>query len=123
MWSRRLYASPTTGSLTQMESTRRAVPSGLARFLRTRDRLCRTPWCGAPIRHLDHVVPVTADGATTEANVQGLCEACNYTKQAVGWTARPGPDGAGELVTIQTPTGHSYVSRPPLPVGARRRIA
>ena len=120
VWARRVYAHPTTGALTQMESGRRDVPQALARFLRTRDRYCRTPWCGAPLRHLDHVVPVVAGGETTEANLQGLCEACNYAKQAPGWRARPGPEGAGTSVEITTPTGHTYRSEPPAPPGARR---
>jgi hypothetical protein len=118
VWVRRVYAHPVRGALIQMESSRREVPSGLSRFLRTRDRYCRTPWCGAPLRHLDHVVPVAAEGETSEANTQGLCEACNYAKEAPGWRARPGPDGAGESVEIVTPTGHEYLSEPPLPPGA-----
>ena len=35
--------------------------------------------------------PAEAGGPTSAANGQGLCEACNYTKQAPGWRARPGP--------------------------------
>jgi hypothetical protein len=121
VWVRRLSTCPTTGGLTQMDSTRREFPPGLARFLRTRDRTCRTPWCNAPIRHTDHIVPVTASGATTAENGQGLCEACNYAKQAPGWSARPGPAGAGHLVETTTPTGHTYRSRPPDPPGTHTR--
>lgn len=117
VWVRRLYTHPATGALVAMESTRREVPTGLGRFLRTRDRWCRTPWCGAPLRHLDHVVPVAEGGATSETNAQGLCEACNYAKEALGWRARPGPGGAGESVRITTPTGRTYFSAPPLPPG------
>lgn len=123
VWARRLYTHPVTGSLTQMESSRREVPPGLAAFLRTRDRWCRTPWCGASLRHLDHVTPIAAGGVTTETNTQGLCEACNYAKEAPGWRARPGPGGAGEWVEISTPTGHRYRSVPPRPPGARQRSA
>ena len=96
-----------------MDSTRRRFPDGLRRLIQTRDRTCRTPWCGAPIRHTDHVIPVSEGGATSAANGQGLCEACNYTKQAPGWTATPGSAGAGDQVEITTPTGHSYPSHPP----------
>jgi hypothetical protein len=117
VWLRRVYARPTDGSLVAMESKRRTFPKGLRRALQVRDRTCRTPWCGAPIRHADHVVPVTEGGRTSAANGQGLCEACNYTKQALGWRARPSPAGAGDQVDITTPTGHHYSSRPPpLPV-------
>ncbi|MGH8969587.1 MAG: HNH endonuclease, partial [Actinomycetes bacterium] len=76
---------------------------------------CRTPWCDAPIRHADHVTGHAAGGPTTAGNGQGLCEACNYTKQAPGWRAREHPDsGPGDhLVETTTPTGHTYPSRPP----------
>jgi hypothetical protein len=104
-----------------MDSKRRRFPKGLRRLLQVRDRTCRTPWCGAPIRHTDHVIPVAQGGTTSAANGQGLCEACNYTKQAPGWTATPvpGPAGtgdagdAGDAVEITTPTGHTYPSHPP----------
>jgi hypothetical protein len=61
------------------------------------------------------VIPVAEGGTTSAANGQGLCEACNYTKQAPGWTATPAPGaaGAGDEVEITTPTGHTYTSRPP----------
>jgi hypothetical protein len=118
-WLRRIYARPADGSLVAMESRRRRFPKGLRRALRVRDRTCRTPWCGAPIRHADHVVPVAEGGKTSAANGQGLCEACNYTKQAPGWRARPSPAGAGDRVEITTPTGHRYTSHPPPLPGAR----
>ena len=96
-----------------MDSQRREFPAPLRRLIVVRDQYCRTSWCGAPVRHADHVTPWADGGATSEANGQGLCEACNYAKQAPGWHARPGPDGAGDLVETTTPTGHTYPSRPP----------
>ncbi len=119
VWLRRIYARPADGSLVAMESKRRKFPAGLRRALQVRDRTCRTPWCGAPIRHADHVIPVAEGGTTSAANGQGLCEACNYTKQVPGWRARPGPAGAGDRVEIITPTGHHYTSHPPPLPGAR----
>lgn len=115
---RRLYASPTSGELVAMDSRARLFPAGLARFIRLRDQVCRTPWCGAPIRHTDHVVPHGAGGPTSVDNSQGLCEACNYAKAAPRWQARPGPDGA---VTTTTPTGHSLTTKPPPIATIRRR--
>ncbi|GAA2180104.1 HNH endonuclease signature motif containing protein [Brooklawnia cerclae] len=110
-WIRRLYARPEDGRLVAMESTRRLFPAGLRRYIAARDAgTCRTPWCGAPIGHIDHIVAVQAGGPTTAANGQGLCVHCNQAKQAPGWRAAPGPDGA---VTITTPTGHRYASLPP----------
>ncbi len=110
---RRLFTRPQDGALVAMESRRRAFPLSLRRLLVVRDHVCRTSWCGAPVRHADHVVPAVEGGATSADNGQGLCAACNYAKQAPGWHARPGPDGAGEVVETVTPTHHRYQSRPP----------
>ena len=87
-WIRRLYAAP-AGGLVAMESRRRLFPQGLAEFITIRDDLCRTPYCDAPIRHIDHILPHTDGGHTTATNGQGLCERCNHAKQAPGWTAQP----------------------------------
>ena len=63
----------------------RLFPRRLSRFVRLRDRTCRTPWCDAPIRHTDHATGHQAGGPTSLTNAQGLCEACNHAKQATGW--------------------------------------
>ena len=115
-WIRRLYTKPGTDQLVAMESRRRAFTANQQRFLRLRDQTCRTPWCDAPIRHADHIHPWHGHGKTAIANGQGLCQACNHAKQAPGWQARPGPDGA---VTTTTPTGHRYRSREPAPPGVQ----
>ena len=121
LWLRRLYSSPETGQLVAMESRRRTFSGALAEFLITRDQICRTPWCDAPVRHGDHVVPAEYGGPTSAGNGQGLCEGCNYAKQAPGWRARPGPAGAGDAVEIVTPTGHGYRTRAPDPPGTQTR--
>ncbi len=116
-WVRRLYQRPGTGDLVALESRARCFPKGLAQLIEVRDQTCRTPWCDAPIRHVDHVQPHEAGGATSYANGQGLCEACNHAKQAPGWRASPGPEGA-QTVVVETPTGHRYPSWAPQPPGA-----
>ena len=115
-WLRRVFTRPGTGELIAMDSRSRLVPAALAHFLGLRDQTCRTPWCDAPIRHRDHIVAVEEGGETSAANTQGLCEACNYAKQAHGWTARPRP-GPRHTVETTTPTGHTYTSTAPPPVG------
>ncbi|MDP9461973.1 MAG: HNH endonuclease, partial [Actinomycetota bacterium] len=120
VWVRRLYAHPGSGALVVMESTRRCFPAGLRRFLMLRDRTCRTPWCNAPIRHADHVVPAENAGATSADNGQGLCQACNRAKQEPGWRAAAAAGGGGQGVTTTTPTGHTYTSRPPTSPAAAR---
>ena len=116
-WLRRVYETPTTGALVAMESKATRFTGNLAAFLRLRDRTCRTPGCGARIRHHDHIDPLARGGPTTADNGQGLCERCNYAKQAHGWEANVIP-GPRHTVEITTPTGHRHHSRPPDPPGA-----
>ncbi|WP_371261067.1 HNH endonuclease [Arthrobacter sp. yr096] len=117
VWLRRLYTAPGTGELLSMDSKARLFPPRLRRFIESRDDTCRTPYCDAPIRHIDHVVPWHAGGATTLANGAGLCEACNHTKENPGWTTTTKTmPGGRHTLHIRTPTGHSYLSQaPPLP--------
>lgn len=86
LWLRRLYTDPETGELVAMDARSRRFPNALRELVELRDRTCRTPWCDAPIRHIDHTVPAAEGGPTEVGNAQGLCA---------------------------TPTGHTYVSRPP----------
>ncbi|GEP36154.1 HNH endonuclease [Nocardioides szechwanensis] len=122
VWVRRLYTHPGTGQLVGLDSRARHAPAGLADLVRHRDQdLCRTPWCGAPIRTTDHVRESQVGGDTSKPNLQGLCERCNLAKQAPGWRARPSPETlAGterHTVITTTPTGHTYRSRAPAPLG------
>ncbi|GAA1352804.1 hypothetical protein GCM10009636_15680 [Arthrobacter koreensis] len=120
---RRLYLDRVSGELTAMESKARAFPAGLARMIRTRDQTCRTPWCDAPIRHIDHIEPHAEGGRTSYANGQGLCESCNQAKEAPGWNSSSTPVSSRRndvsprhTVRTTTPTGHTYSSMaPPLP--------
>ncbi|MCW2134052.1 HNH endonuclease [Arthrobacter sp. VKM Ac-2550] len=112
VWVRRLYTAPGTGQLLGMDSRARLMPAGMQRVIQARDQLCRTPWCDAPIRHHDHVVPWRDAGETTEVNGQGLCEACNLAKESEGWDAQTVP-GPRHTVETTTPTGHTYLSTAP----------
>ncbi|SDL92498.1 HNH endonuclease [Arthrobacter sp. ov407] len=115
VWLRRLYTHPRTGDLIGLDSRTRIFPTGLRRFIQARDDTCRTPYCDAPIRHLDHIIPWHHGGETTQANGAGLCEACNHTKETPGWAAHPRP-GPRHTIELTTPTGHTYHSTaPPLP--------
>lgn len=114
VWVRRLYRDPVRGDLVAMDSRRRVFGGALRRFLVLRDQACRTPWCDAPVRHLDHVEPHADGGATSAANAQGLCEACNQAKEGVGLRQHVTLSGA---ITTITPTGHSYTSHRPRPPG------
>jgi hypothetical protein len=118
---RRLYVTPATGALVAADSTARRFPQSLAQLIRLRDQTCRTPWCDAPIRHVDHAQDAAANGPTSQANGQGLCEACNHAKQALGWRARPAP-GTRHSIEIITPSGRSYHSTAPPPPRTRPDI-
>ena len=122
VWLRRLYTAPGTGDLTAMDSRARLFPPGLRRFIHARDDTCRTPYCDAPIRHFDHIIPWHHNGTTTRNNGAGLCEACNHTKELPGWTSRPRP-GPRHTLDVTTPTGHTYHSTAPPPPGTPARHA
>lgn len=112
---RRLYRRPADGQLVALDSRGRRFAGGLARFIRLRDRVCRVPWCDAPIRHTDHPEPAAAEGETSSDNGQGLCEACNYAKQSPGWRVRA-TSAEPHTVEIRTPAGQVVTSEaPPLP--------
>ncbi|UYY81095.1 HNH endonuclease [Arthrobacter sp. YA7-1] len=120
VWLRRLFTAPATGELVGVDSRARLYPPGLRRFIQARDDTCRTPYCDAPIRHIDHIIPWHHGGTTSLANGAGLCEACNHTKELPGWTAQTGTattsPGTRHVLDIRTPTGHHYRSTaPPLP--------
>ncbi len=115
---RRLYTHPRSGALVAMESRARSFPTGLATFIGLRDERCRTPYCDAPIRHRDHATPHARGGPTTADNGLGLCERCNYVKEAAGWQVHTNTDETGRhTAEYITPTGAKHRSAAP-PRGA-----
>lgn len=122
---RRLYATPQSGALVAMDSRARIFPKGLADYIGLRDQRCRTPYCDAPIRHLDHAVPHRRGGKTAADNGLGLCEACNYVKEADGWSVVTTVGETGRhTAEFTTPTGARYRSTaPPVPGTDQRRLA
>lgn len=117
---RRLFLSPDGSRLVDIDSRRREFTAAQRRFIRLRDQdTCRTPWCNAPIRHIDHVEDWARSKRTRVAAAQGYCARCNFSKQAPGWRTRIGRDGSTIITT--TPTGHLYYSHAPAPPGARSR--
>lgn len=113
---RRLFRGP--GRLIRMETASRRFTTALRQLIALRDQWCRTPWCGAPIRHVDHAHDHARGGPSSYLNGQGLCEACNYAKQATGWrsTVHQDPE-RGHVVDTTTPTGHTYPSTQPIGPG------
>jgi hypothetical protein len=111
---RRLYANPTSGQLVALESRSRIFPKGLARFIGLRDQRCRTPYCDAPVRHRDHATPWRRGGTTDADSGLGLCEQCNYNKEAPGWRVSAGrAENGTHTAEFTTPTGACYHSTAP----------
>ncbi|MGC4108976.1 MAG: DUF222 domain-containing protein [Nocardioides sp.] len=117
VWLRRLFTHPTTGELVAMDSHRHRFEGQLRHLVVLRDQFCRTPWCDAPIRHADHIQAHTDGGPTTTINAQGVCEACDYTKQTPHWHTQTTHTHPTQRHTTQitTPTGHTYTSEAPSP--------
>lgn len=110
---RRLFTRPEDGQLMGMDSRSRDFPARLRQLIVLRDQMCRTPYCEAAIRHIDHIVPARDGGATSWENASGLCAACNQTKENTGWQHTGNP----AQLTVRTPTGHTYdrTTGPPVP--------
>ena len=100
------------------DPTARRFTGWLAQLIRLRDQdTCRTPFCTAPIRHIDHILRWRDGGPTTYPHGRGLCERDNYVRERPGWKVtiiHAGLDRS-HLVATTTPTGHTYYSRAPNP--------
>ena len=81
VWVRRLYTDPVTGVLTERDSRKRLFTGALRAFLVSRDQTCRNSWCGAPVRHIDHVQRHADQGSTDADNGRGLCARCNLARE------------------------------------------
>ena len=92
LWLRRLYTAPGTGELTAMDSRARIFPPGLRRFIQPRDDTCRTPYCDAPIRHLDHIIPWHHGGKPpTKPTAPGSAKPATTPKKPPAGTPNPAP--------------------------------
>ncbi|GAA1314394.1 MAG: DUF222 domain-containing protein [Brachybacterium tyrofermentans] len=110
---RRLYTHPTTGELVAMESTARAFPPALARFILWRDVTCRGPFCDAPIRQTDHIKPYSEGGHTCLDNGDGDCVFCNDKEQQTRSVERDdAPETQGHSVTWTSVNGVTRTTTP-----------
>jgi len=119
---RRLYTHPLSGELIAMESTARAFPPAMRRFLTWRDTSCRGPHCNAAIRQSDHIDPASRGGPTSLDNGQGLCAHCNQKEIGTSSVQRiEEPDGSGHRVEWIGHSGARSVTTPTPLVWPRRR--
>ncbi|NHN56002.1 DUF222 domain-containing protein [Calidifontibacter sp. DB0510] len=124
-WIRRLFVDPATGQLISADKRRRRFDGAVRRFINLRDRVCRMPFCDAPIRDHDHLVPYRDGGETSVDNGAGVCQRFNQIKNLPGWTtevihgaaeADAPPGEHPHTIRITTPTGAVYYSTaPPVP--------
>ena len=116
----RIYTAPGDTELVAMDSKARVFPDGLRRFVRIRDRHCRTPFCNGLVDEIDHVVQHYLGGPTDVENAAGRCSTCNKAKESPGWVevvALKGP----HAIRISPLTTLSYVSKAPPATGAVHR--
>ncbi len=101
-----------TATGTVLETTTHAYTptTAIRAHVLTRDRTCRMWACTAPARtlDLDHTRPWPS-GATTPANLAGLCRRHHRMKQHARWRYTLTPDGT---ITWHSPTGQRRVTHP-----------
>lgn len=112
---RRLFTHPTTSELVAVESRGQSFPLGLRRMIRLRDQVCMGPYCGAPIRQIDHVEAASEGGPTSLANGNGLCARCNVAKEeAMRKVTRTSAEGRSTTRWTSRLGSSATTSPPPL---------
>ena len=119
-WWRRLFTAPARDGNGRVivggDPAARRFTGWLAKLVMLRDRWCREPFCAAPVRHIDHIVPVRDGGPTTFENGRGVCEHHNYVREMPGYQVKVVSEPGERHTTVSTtPTGHHYLSRAPDP--------
>jgi len=109
----RVLTHPITGAILAVDHYR--PNADLRRLLHARDSRCRFPTCGLPpaAQDLDHTIDAAHGGATAEGNLGGLCRRHHILKHQTAWNVKQ--KGAGVLEWT-SPTGATYIDRPPAPV-------
>jgi hypothetical protein len=109
----RVLTHPVTGAILAVDHYR--PNADLRRLLHARDSRCRFVTCGLPPRaqDLDHTVDAVYGGPTEEGNLGGLCRRHHVLKHQTAWKVKQ--LGAGVLEWT-SPTGASYIDKPPPPV-------
>lgn len=116
-----LSRPPGPDQLLALSSPERCYTGGLRRFIELRDQTCRVPFCGAPIRHVDHLTPWRDLPETTASGGIGACVGHNLAKEDPGHhttlTADGLTTGHPHQITWTTPTGRTITSTAPPVLG------
>ena len=109
----RVLTHPLTGAILAVDRYR--PNADLRRLLHARDSRCRFTTCGLPpiTQDLDHTIDAAYGGATEEGNLGGLCRRHHVLKHQTAWKVKQ--LGAGVLEWT-SPTGATYIDKPPSPV-------
>lgn len=105
-----------TGTLVETSNPRYVITDSMRDFVAARDQVCRMWGCNRSIRRdpgghgadLDHAT-AWPEGASTPANVSGLCRHHHRLKHSPRWSHRLNLDGTTEWVS---PTGVSAMTFP-----------
>lgn len=112
----RLYTAPGDQELISMDSKARIFPEKLKKFIRIRDRHCRTPFCDGMVEEIDHVMQHARGGPTSVYNGDGRCSLCNKAKESAGWYEYVALKGPHQMV-ICPGSSMSYQSTAPPATG------
>lgn len=88
-WVRRLFTTPDGRDLVTMDNRRRRFSGPLRHLIELRDQTCRTPWCDAPIRHGDHVIPGGAAVPRPRPTARGCARPATTPRRRPAGTAPP----------------------------------
>ncbi|WP_084628755.1 HNH endonuclease signature motif containing protein [Amycolatopsis nigrescens] len=109
---RKVLTDPVSGTVRDIGRKRYRPPADLAELVRIRDRTCRAPGCNRPAQRCDadHCTAWSDNGDTCEHNLCCLCRHHHRLKDKPGWKFEFDPETAD--LTVTTPTGRSYSTRP-----------
>ena len=88
-WIRRLYTAPDSGELVAMDSRRRTFRGKLRDLTVLRDQTCRTPWCDAPIAHVDHARSARRGGDDDRGQRPGSVRSLQLHQGSIRVARRP----------------------------------
>lgn len=106
----RVLTHPITGTMLAVDRYR--PTEQLRRHLRVRDRRCRFPGCGIAARKcdLDHNLAASTGGETRDTNLAEFCRRHHVLKHHSPWHVE---QRAGGVLEWTSPTGRTYVDKPP----------